>query len=187
MNNADKLNILRETFHHDNFRPGQEKVIDSILSGHDTVNVIPTGGGKSLIFQFVAKVFNGITIVISPLIALMEDQIRNAEKTGMPAVYINHTMDMVDVFKSIDRVKSGECRLLYVSPERLSQPGFLNICKTLNISFVVVDEAHCISKWGYGFRPQYRDISKFIEELPNRPVIAAFTATAIHYHLQKIF
>ncbi len=160
------------------FRPSQENVIRDILSGQDTVAIMPTGAGKSICFQIPALLFEGVTIVISPLISLMKDQVDSLVGQGVQATFINSSLDRGEEEARIEAVAQGKIRLVYVAPERLENSWFLSMAKRLPISFVAVDEAHCISQWGHDFRPSYRIIASFIQTLAQRPVVGAFTATA---------
>ncbi|HEY8803716.1 MAG TPA: DNA helicase RecQ, partial [Clostridium sp.] len=163
---------------YDTFRKGQENVIESILSGKDTFAVMPTGAGKSVCYQIPALMLEGVTLVISPLISLMKDQVDTLNSIGIAATYINSSLSINEVNERIDKVALGEVKLLYVAPERLESDFFCNMLNRLTISLLAVDEAHCVSQWGHDFRPSYAAISGLIEKLPGRPIIAAFTATA---------
>ncbi len=174
----DKQEALRLYFGHDAFRGGQEALIDSILAGRDALGVMPTGGGKSLCYQIPALLLPGLSLVVSPLISLMKDQVAALEVAGIPAVFLNSAMTGEEFRSAWERIRRGDCRLIYVAPERLENEGFLSSIARREISLVAVDEAHCISQWGQDFRPSYRKISAFVEGLPRRPVVAAFTATA---------
>ena len=182
----DKYQILKEYFGYDDFRHGQLKAIDSILSGTDTVAIMPTGGGKSICFQVPAMMFRGVTVVISPLISLMNDQVRALSQCGIPATFINTSLDEKAIAETISDAKAGKYKILYVAPERLLTPSFKSICKSVEVSFVAIDEAHCVSQWGQDFRPSYLDIKEFISSLEKRPVVAAFTATATEIVKQDI-
>ena len=174
----DKYAVNQRYFGHSGFRPGQEELIDSILSGRDALGIMPTGGGKSVCYQVPALLLPGLTLVISPLISLMKDQTSALRAAGVPAAFLNSSLDLESYRETWDFVRHGRCRLLYVAPERLENPRFLSLLQSLEISLVAVDEAHCISQWGQDFRPSYLRITKFLEALPRRPVVAAFTATA---------
>ncbi|MCI8654084.1 MAG: RecQ family ATP-dependent DNA helicase [Angelakisella sp.] len=174
----DQYSALRQYFGHSAFRGGQEPLIDGILAGRDVLGVMPTGGGKSLCYQIPALLLPGLSLVISPLISLMKDQVAALELTGIPAVCLNSAMTGEEYRAAWGRIRSGECRLVYIAPERLDNEGFLASITQREISLVAVDEAHCISQWGQDFRPSYRRIAGFVEALPTRPVVAAFTATA---------
>jgi len=174
----DKMQILREVFGHRSFRPGQEKLVDGILAGRDVFGIMPTGGGKSLCYQVPALAMDGIAIVISPLISLMKDQVMALKEAGVPAAYVNSTLTGDQIRAVYRNMAAGKYKIVYVAPERLSGEGFLSLTKRLPISLVAVDEAHCISQWGQDFRPSYLRILDFLNSLPKRPVLAAFTATA---------
>lgn len=174
----DKRKILEHYFGYGEFRPGQEELINGILSGRDVFGIMPTGGGKSICYQVPALMLPGITLVISPLISLMRDQVLALKAAGVPAAYINSTLNAAQMQTVYRNLLSGQYKIVYVAPERLDYSGFGNILSQLHISFVAVDEAHCISQWGQDFRPSYLRIVKFLEALPNRPVVGAFTATA---------
>lgn len=173
-----KKQILKEYFGYDSFREGQEKLIDQILSGKDVLGIMPTGAGKSLCFQVPALLFNGITLVISPLISLMKDQVQSLNTSGIPAAFINSTLNNNQIAKALENAKSGKYKIIYVAPERLDTNEFLEFSINSDISMVTIDEAHCVSQWGQNFRPGYLKISEFIDKLPKRPVLSAFTATA---------
>jgi ATP-dependent DNA helicase RecQ len=173
-----KNKILKQYFGYDTFREGQEKLIDSILCNKDVMGIMPTGAGKSLCFQVPALIFEGITLVVSPLISLMKDQVQALAANGVPAAFINSTLSYNQTIKAIENARSGKYKIIYVAPERLDIPEFLEFSQNADISMVTVDEAHCISQWGQNFRPSYLKIREFIEKLPKRPVISAFTATA---------
>lgn len=169
---------LKDLFGYDTFRPGQKPIIDSILSGRDTFAVMPTGAGKSLCYQIPAMLLSGITIVISPLISLMQDQVKALNDAGVSAAFINSALSESAFFETVSRAKQGRYKLIYVAPERLVTEGFLNLAKEVPISMITVDEAHCISQWGQDFRPSYTKIVEFVNLLEKRPIISAFTATA---------
>ena len=169
---------LKKYYGYDNFRKGQESVIESIISGKDTFAVMPTGAGKSVCYQIPALMLKGVTLVISPLISLMKDQVDTLNSIGIAATYINSSLSINEVNERIDKVALGEFKLLYVAPERLESDFFCSMLNRLTISLLAVDEAHCVSQWGHDFRPSYAAISSLIEKLPGRPIIAAFTATA---------
>ncbi len=174
----DKHAVLKQYFGHDAFRPGQEALVDGILSGRDALGIMPTGGGKSLCYQVPALLLPGVTLVISPLISLMKDQVASLEAAGVSAGFLNSSQTLEESRQVWGRVRRGECRLLYVAPERLENARFLELAAELVIPLVAVDEAHCISQWGQDFRPSYLKIASFVSTLPRRPVLAAFTATA---------
>ncbi len=174
----EKRILLKKYFGSDEFRPGQEEAISAILSGKDVFAVMPTGSGKSLCYQLPALMTGGLTLVVSPLKSLMKDQVEALNAKGIPAAYLNSSMNYYDIQIVREGVKSGLYRLLYVSPERLSDKSFIRLAVGADISVVAVDEAHCISQWGTEFRPAYLKIAQFISALPRRPIVGAFTATA---------
>ena len=182
----DKYQILKDYFGYDDFRQGQLTAIDNILSGNDTMAIMPTGGGKSICFQVPAMMFKGVTLVISPLISLMNDQVRALSQCGIPAAYLNTSLDERVIAKVIDEASQGMYKIIYVAPERLLTRSFMALCKKIEVSFIAVDEAHCVSQWGQDFRPGYLDIKEFIASLKKRPVVAAFTATATSIVKQDI-
>ena len=174
----DKFELLKQYFGHDSFRDGQENIIDNISSGRDALCIMPTGGGKSICYQIPALMSDGIAIVISPLISLMKDQVTSLNQNGIRAAYINSTLTPAQQSRAIYNAMRGEYKLIYVAPERLEAPAFLNLCNSIKISLIAVDEAHCVSQWGHDFRTSYLKISDFISKLDDRPVVSAFTATA---------
>ncbi len=174
----DKHEALKRYFGHSTFRYGQGDIIDRIISGEDCLAVMPTGAGKSMCYQIPALILQGVTIVISPLISLMKDQVEGLVQSGVPAAYINSSLQPHEYFSVLRRLSMGEYKIVYVAPERLLVDDFLALCKGLTIPLVAVDEAHCVSHWGQDFRPSYLKISEFVGSLPSRPVLAAFTATA---------
>ena len=174
----EKLAVLKEYFGHSEFRQGQEKIVDCLLSGKDALCIMPTGAGKSICYQIPALVFDGVTLVISPLISLMKDQVTSLVQSGISAAYINSSLTQPQYFRVLENAASGKYKIIYVAPERLMVPEFTELCYKIKISMVAVDEAHCVSQWGQDFRPSYLKIVEFIEALPCRPVIGAFTATA---------
>lgn len=172
------LELLKKYYGYSEFRQGQSKIIDEILKGKDTVAIMPTGGGKSICYQIPALLLEGVTIVISPLISLMKDQVDSIRELGVEAVYINSTQNLEEVKGIISKIQAGKVKLVYIAPERLDSPMFLSLMSNVKISQVAVDEAHCVSQWGHDFRTSYRQIPDFINSLPERPVVTAFTATA---------
>ena len=170
--------VLKALFGYDSFRAGQKEVIDSILAGRDAFAVMPTGAGKSVCYQVPAMLFSGITIVISPLISLMQDQVKSLNEAGVSAAFINSSLSEHAYFETVRKARQGVYKIIYVAPERLVTEGFLDLAENVKISMVTVDEAHCISQWGQDFRPSYMKIVEFVKMLRERPVISAFTATA---------
>lgn len=174
----EKLEVLKKVFGYDSFREGQEKIIDAILRGQDVLGIMPTGAGKSICYQLPALLMPGITIVVSPLISLMKDQVMALRNAGIPAGCINSSMSLDELRETYRDAHYGAYKLLYVAPERLLTDGFCALAQELEIPLVAVDEAHCISQWGQDFRPSYLKIVEFLQRLPHRPAVAAFTATA---------
>ena len=171
---------LQQYFGYSTFRPGQKEIIETILSGRDTLGVLPTGGGKSICYQLSALTLPGLTIVISPLISLMKDQVDTLTQLGISAAYLNSTITNLEFQEIVTQLKQGDLKLLYVAPERLNNDSFISFIKQQPISLIAIDEAHCVSQWGFDFRPSYRNINQFINQLTKRPVVASFTATATH-------
>ena len=165
-------------FGYKDFRPGQQGVVQALLAGRDALAVMPTGAGKSVCYQIPGVVMNGLTLVISPLVSLMGDQVRSLQDAGIRAAYLNSTLTPSQQGSIMARTLAGEFDLLYVAPERLEDPRFVEFASQAPIPLVAVDEAHCVSQWGQDFRPSYLRIGTFIEQLPARPTVAAFTATA---------
>lgn len=182
----DKYQLLRRLFGYDSFRTGQEDLIDGVLSGQDVFGIMPTGGGKSMCYQIPGVMLPGITLVISPLISLMHDQVMALKAVGIPAAYINSTLSAAQIRLVYRNLLSGMYKIVYVAPERLDYPGFQGVASQLRISFIAVDEAHCISQWGQDFRPSYLRIVDFIQELPYRPAVGAYTATATEQVRQDV-
>lgn len=175
----DKVfSLLKKHFGYDSFRAGQEDIIRHILDGQDCLGIMPTGAGKSICYQIPAMIFSGVTIVISPLISLMKDQVDSLNEVGIPATFINSSLSFRDYTQTIDNVKLGMYKIIYIAPERLSSDTFLNLLNSLDISMIAIDEAHCVSQWGHDFRPDYTQIASVISNLNTRPVVTAFTATA---------
>lgn len=174
----DKFQVLTQYFGYTNFREGQEHLIDHILNGHDVLGVMPTGAGKSICFQVPAMVMEGITLVISPLISLMKDQVNALTQAGIKAAYLNSSLSMTQYSRALQNAIDGEYSIIYVAPERLLTDDFLSFAANAKIAMLTVDEAHCISQWGQDFRPSYTKIVEFIDSLPTRPIVSAFTATA---------
>lgn len=180
------LNLLQEYYGYKDFRDSQKIVITSILNGRDTLSIMPTGGGKSICYQIPALLFDGITIVISPLISLMKDQVDNIKELGIHAEYINSSLSYKETQSVIESLMYNQVKILYLAPERLESEDFCNLLRTLKISQIAVDEAHCVSQWGHDFRPSYGYISSFIKTLSERPIVSAFTATATEEVRQDI-
>ncbi|MEG2938893.1 MAG: RecQ family ATP-dependent DNA helicase, partial [Oscillospiraceae bacterium] len=174
----DKLSVLKQYFGYDSFRGGQQSLIDEIIAGRDVVGIMPTGAGKSLCYQIPALVFGGVTIVVSPLISLMKDQVSALCQAGVSAAFLNSSLNERQYPRALANMKSGMYKIVYVAPERLLSSQFMEACSGLDISLVAIDEAHCISRWGQDFRPSYTQIPEFINSFDKRPIIAAFTATA---------
>ncbi len=169
---------LKQYFGYDSLRTGQEELINGILSGHDVLGIMPTGAGKSLCYQLPALMLNGITLVISPLISLMSDQVKALNQAGVHAAYINSSLTENQIRMALSYASQGRYKIIYVAPERLNTPRFLDFACNADISMLTVDEAHCISQWGQDFRPSYLEIAGFLTRLPRRPIVSAFTATA---------
>ena len=169
---------LKTFFGHESFRDGQENLIRALMSGHDTLGVMPTGAGKSICYQLPALLLPGITLVISPLIALMKDQVMALKASGVAAAYINSSLTPGQQQEAIRRARNGAYKIIYVAPERLETPQFVEFAREADISLVAVDEAHCVSQWGQDFRPSYLHIAGFLRSLDRRPPVGAFTATA---------
>ena len=170
--------ILKKYFGYDSFRPGQESLIEAVLSGRDVLGIMPTGAGKSVCYQVPALLLPGITIVVSPLISLMKDQVRALNEAGVHAAYINSSLTEGQIEKAFSLACRGQYKIIYVAPERLLTYLFQDFARQVQISMVTVDEAHCISQWGQDFRPSYLNIVDMVAGLPVRPVVSAFTATA---------
>ena len=182
----DKFDLLRRVYGYDTFRPGQEDLIDAVLSRRDVLGIMPTGGGKSMCYQIPGLLLPGLTVVISPLISLMRDQVQALLSAGIPAAYLNSTQSAAEAKNVYRNLYMGNLKILYVAPERLDSEGFAAFAEKVPISFVAVDEAHCISQWGQDFRPSYLRILQFIDALPVRPVVGAYTATATRQVQQDI-
>ncbi len=174
----DKYEVLKQVFGHDGFRDGQERLIDELVAGYDVMGVMPTGAGKSICYQVPALMLPGITLVVSPLISLMKDQVMALKANGVAGAYINSSLSIGQQHEAIRRACNGAYKIIYVAPERLEMPAFISFAQQAHISLVAVDEAHCVSQWGQDFRPSYLRIAEFIRKLPKRPAVAAFTATA---------
>lgn len=174
----DDLYVLKKYFGYDCYREGQEPLISSILKGQDVLGIMPTGAGKSICFQVPALVMEGITLVISPLISLMKDQVYSLNQAGIHAAYINSSLTERQIIMALEHAKMGKYKIIYVAPERLETSMFLDFVMNTKIAMITVDEAHCISQWGQDFRPSYQKIVRLIKQLPIRPIVSAFTATA---------
>lgn len=182
----DKYNALKKYFGYDCFKSNQEDIVDSLVGGNDTIAILQTGGGKSVCFQIPALLASGITLVITPLISLMQDQVLQLKKRKIKAEYITGEMNLEEIKKVLKNVKNGLVKLLYISPERLENVHFCRFFSDVVISYIIIDEAHCISVWGNDFRPSYMMIKNFINELGYRPVVGAFTATANKHVISDI-
>lgn len=181
MNTVDMENknqVLERYFGYRSFRRGQEEVVDSLISGQDALAIMPTGAGKSLCYQIPALMLDGVTLVVSPLISLMKDQVNALTAQGVRAAYLNSSLNDVQFDKALRNMANGMYKIVYVAPERLKSSRFIRAAKSIRIPLIAVDEAHCVSQWGQDFRPSYLNIAEFIAELPDRPTIGAFTATA---------
>lgn len=170
--------ILKKFFGYDSFRFGQNELIQHILNNEDVLGIMPTGAGKSICYQVPAMLFDGVTLVISPLISLMKDQVDNLNEIGIPATYVNSTLTDLEYSNTIQNILYDVYKIIYVAPERFESEGFLNLLNKINISMITIDEAHCVSQWGHDFRPSYREIANVILNLKKRPIVTAFTATA---------
>ena len=178
--------ILKKVFGYDSFRPGQEEIVSRLLAGQDVLAVMPTGAGKSICYQVPALLLPGITIVVSPLVSLMKDQVGALVQAGVAAAFLNNSLTDNQKALMLHRAREGWYKIIYVAPERLEMPGFQRFAQERQISMVTVDEAHCISQWGQDFRPSYLEIADFLAKLPDRPVVSAFTATATERVKQDI-
>lgn len=174
----EALAVLRQTFGYDQFRAGQQAIVEQVLMRNDSLGILPTGGGKSICYQVPALLFPGLTLVISPLIALMKDQVDALEKEGVEATFLNSSISLEETRLRMDRIRQGYYKLLYLAPERLESTSFLKWLGSLSIDLVAIDEAHCISQWGHDFRPSYRYIRSMLDKLSSKPVVMALTATA---------
>lgn len=170
--------LLKKFFGYDEFRVGQKELISNILAGNDVLGIMPTGAGKSICYQIPSMIFTGVTIVVSPLISLMKDQVDSLNQVGIPATYVNSTLSQSEYVQTIENISNNVYKIIYVAPERLNSDVFLNLLQNIDISMFAIDEAHCVSRWGHDFRPSYTEIANVILNLKNRPVVCAFTATA---------
>lgn len=178
MDLAAAQQVLKTVFGYDEFRPGQKAVIEHVLAGDSSLAIMPTGGGKSLCYQIPAMLFSGITVVVSPLISLMKDQVDALNDSGIPATFINSSVDWPEIQQRLAALHNGDYKLVYIAPERLDSEAFVQALARLPIDLLAVDEAHCISQWGHDFRPSYLTLSHAIEQLPSQPQVLALTATA---------
>ncbi len=174
----NKHKILKNFFGYDDFREGQEYLIDNIISGNDVIGIMPTGAGKSICYQIPALMLEGITVVVSPLISLMKDQVNSLTQLGIKSAYINSALTELQINKAMENAKNGLYKIIYVAPERLETKVFIDFAKKATISMITIDEAHCISQWGQDFRPSYAKVPEFLKQLNYKPIISAFTATA---------
>ena len=181
-----KLELLKKYYGYESFRQGQEAMIDGLLDGRDVLGIMPTGGGKSICYQIPSLMMDGITLVISPLIALMKDQVDGLNDNGIPSTFINSTLSLTETRQRYEAIRNKEYKLIYVAPERLLTESFMFLARSIAIDFIAVDEAHCISQWGHDFRPSYRDIPVFISQLDLRPRVGAYTATATSFVVDEI-
>ncbi len=172
------LLLLKKYFGYDSFRIGQTELIEAILQGSDCLGIMPTGSGKSICYQIPALILGGTTLVISPLISLMKDQVDNLNEMGIPATFINSSLSNHDYMQTLENASLGMYQIIYVAPERLNSESFLRLLSSIEIPLIAIDEAHCVSQWGHDFRPSYVEIASMIEKLKTRPIVAAFTATA---------
>lgn len=182
----DVTEVVKKYFGYDSLRQGQQELVDGILGRQDVLGIMPTGAGKSLCYQASALLLKGITLVVSPLISLMSDQVKALNQAGVHAAYINSSLTERQIEKALSLAAMGQYKIIYVAPERLNTPRFLDFAMMADISMLTVDEAHCISQWGQDFRPSYREIINFLRMLPKRPIVSAFTATATQQVKQDI-
>lgn len=179
MNKLDEAKrVLKKYYGHDSFRDGQEAIISHLLNGEDVLGIMPTGAGKSICYQIPALLADGITLVVSPLISLMNDQVSALVQAGIRGAYYNSSLNEAQSRKMLSNMVRGVYKIIYVAPERLELDFFVDVCSKLNISYIAIDESHCVSQWGQDFRPSYLKIMSFVEKLPKRPIVGAFTATA---------
>ena len=177
MGNPTPSSILKDTFGYDTFRPLQREVIENVLARRDTLAVMPTGGGKSLCYQIPALLFDGLTVVVSPLISLMKDQVEQLRAAGVPALFLNSSLQPEEYQQNMAWVRDGSVRLLYVAPETLLTPRLFDLLSSVKVDLLTIDEAHCISEWGHDFRPEYRQLTEVRKRFP-QAVCLALTATA---------
>ena len=170
--------VLRNTFGVSGFRPGQEQAADALLDGRDLLCILPTGAGKSLCWQLPALMMDELTVVISPLIVLMHDQVRHLRERGIPSVHLDSLMTPAERADALNQLTRGQAKIAFLAPERLNHPEIHALCQQRPPAMVVVDEAHCVVQWGNAFRPSYQQIGQFVASLPRRPVLCAMTATA---------
>lgn len=170
--------VLRNTFGVSGFRPGQEQAADALLDGRDLLCILPTGAGKSLCWQLPALMMDELTVVISPLIVLMHDQVRHLRERGIPSVHLDSLMTPAERADALNQLTRGQAKIAFLAPERLNHPEIYALCRQHPPAMVVVDEAHCVVQWGDAFRPSYQQIGQFVSSLPRRPVLCAMTATA---------
>ena len=177
--------LLKQYYGYKDFRPGQKEIMDSIIAGNDTLAIMPTGGGKSLCYQIPSLLFSGLTVVVSPLIALMEDQVQSLDSVGIPSLFLNSSLEWEDYLYNMNLIRKGDIKLLYVAPETLVTERIQSLLSQVEVSCITIDEAHCISEWGHDFRPEYRRIAE-IRELFPKAVCLALTATATETVRQDI-
>lgn len=170
--------LLKQYFGYDEFRPGQKEIIQKVIDQENVLGIMPTGSGKSICYQLPALLLDGLTVVVSPLISLMKDQVAAANQLGIPATFINSSLDGYETARRFQEIDRQQYRLLYIAPERFIMPDFIQAMKRWNVRMIAIDEAHCISQWGHDFRPSYLQMANQLDQLPNRPVIVALTATA---------
>lgn len=170
--------LLKQYFGYDEFRPGQKEIIQKVIDQENVLGIMPTGSGKSICYQLPALLLDGLTVVVSPLISLMKDQVNAANQLGIPATFINSSLDGYETARRFQEIDRQQYRLLYIAPERFIMPDFIQAMKRWNVRMIAIDEAHCISQWGHDFRPSYLQMANQLDQLPNRPVIVALTATA---------
>ncbi|EMW5442341.1 DNA helicase RecQ [Enterococcus faecium] len=170
--------LLKQYFGYDEFRPGQKEIIQKVIDQENVLGIMPTGSGKSICYQLPALLLDGLTVVVSPLISLMKDQVDAANQLGIPATFINSSLDGYETARRFQEIDRQQYRLLYIAPERFIMPDFIQAMKRWNVRMIAIDEAHCISQWGHDFRPSYLQMANQLDQMPNRPVIVALTATA---------